>query len=98
MDGNTLAQEVLAYLAGEGIELSEDLGEAEKALRDRLMGVGARALELHVEGRKLGYEGASRRCSCGERRRFVEYRPKTINTLLGGNRSLPLFGCFAGLC
>ena len=83
MDGNTLAQEVLAYLAGEGIELSEDLGEAEKVLRDRLMGVGARVLELHLEGQKLGYEGASRRCLCGERQRFVEYRPKTINTLLG---------------
>jgi len=83
MDGTTLAQEVLAYLVGEGIELSEDLGEAETVLRDRLMAVGARALELHLEGRKLGYEGSSRPCSCRESQRFVEYRPKTIATLLG---------------
>ena len=52
-------------------------------LRDRLMAVGARALELHLEGRKLGYEGSSRPCSCGGHQRFVEYRPKTISTLLG---------------
>ena len=83
MDGTTLAQEVLAYLVGEGIELSEDLGEAETVLRDRLMAVGARTLELHLEGRKLGYEGSSRPCSCRESQRFVEYRPKTIATLLG---------------
>ncbi len=83
MDGTTLAQEVLAYLATEGIELSEDLGEAETVLRDRLMAVGARALELHLQGRKLGYEGSSRRCSCRESQRFVEYRPKTMATLLG---------------
>lgn len=83
MDGTTLAQEVLTYLVGEGIELSEDLGEAETVLRDRLMAIGAQALQRHLEARKLGYEGSSRRCSCGESQRFVEYRPKTISTLLG---------------
>lgn len=83
MDGITLAQEVLAYLAGEGIELSEDLGEAETVLRERLMAIGTQALEMHLEKRKLGYEGCSRRCRCGESQRFVEYRPKTIATLLG---------------
>jgi len=58
MDGTTLAREVLAYLPTEGIELSEDLGEVETVLRDRLMAVGARTLELHLEERKLGYEGS----------------------------------------
>lgn len=83
MDGTTLAQEVLTYLVGEGIELSEDLGEAETVLRDRLMAIGAQALQRHLETRKLGYEGSSRPCSCRESQRFVEYRPKTIATLLG---------------
>jgi len=83
MDGTPLAQEVLAYLTTEGIELSEDLGEAETVLRDRLAAIGARALQMHLEKQKLGYEGCSRRCTCGESQRFVEYRPKTISTLLG---------------
>lgn len=83
MDGTTLAQEVLTYLVGEGIELSEDLGEAETVLRDRLMAIGAQALQRHLETRKLGYEGSTRPCSCRESQRFVEYRPKTIATLLG---------------
>ena len=83
MDGTTLAQEVLAYLAGEGIELSEDLEEAETVLRDQLLAIGAQVLQKRLETQKLGYEGSSRRCSCGGRQRFVEYRPKTIGTLLG---------------
>ena len=83
MDGITLAQEVLAHLVEEGVELSEDLAEAEAVLRDRMLALGAQTLQLHLEKRKLGYEGASRSCPCGERQRFVEYRPKTISTLLG---------------
>ena len=83
MDGTTIAQEVLAYLVQEGVKLSDDLGEAEAALREPLLRIGARALRLHLEGRKLGYEGSSRVCPCGGRQRFVEYRPKTMSTLLG---------------
>jgi hypothetical protein len=83
MDGTTLAEEVLAYLAGEGIELSEDLEDAETVLRDRLLAIGAQVLQKHLEMRKLGYEGSTRRCSCGGSQRFVEYRPKTISSLLG---------------
>ena len=83
MDGTTIAQEVLAYLVQEGVELSEDLGEAEAVLREELLKIGARALGLHLEGRKLGYEGSSRVCVCGGSQRFVEYRPKTMSTLLG---------------
>jgi hypothetical protein len=41
MNGSILAPEVLADLVGEGIELSENLGEAKPVLWDRLMAVGA---------------------------------------------------------
>ncbi len=64
MDGNTIAQDVLAYLANERIELSEDLGQAETVLREQLLKIGAAALERHLGQRKLGYEGSSRACAC----------------------------------
>jgi len=83
MDGFTLAQEVLTELAEDGIERSEDPGEAETVVRERMLALGAQTLQLHLEKRKVGYAGASRPGACGERQRFVEYRPKTITTLLG---------------
>jgi len=83
MDGITLAQEVLTEPAKDGIELSEDLGEAETVVRELLLALGAQTLQLHLEKRKLDYEGASCPCPCGERQRFVEYRLKTVATLLG---------------
>ncbi len=60
MDGITIAQEVLAYLANEGIELSEDLGQAETLLREQLLKIGSASLELHLSRYKLGYQGSSR--------------------------------------
>jgi hypothetical protein len=44
---------------------------------------GVRVLELHLAGRKLGYEGCGRPCSCGGVQRFVGYRSRTVATLLG---------------
>jgi hypothetical protein len=83
MEGTTFAQEVLAYLVREKIELSDDLGKAEAILREQMLRIGAAALEQHLQGKRLGYEGAARACSCGSVQRFVEYRPKTVATLLG---------------
>ena len=83
MDGITIAQDVLAYVANEGIDLSEDLGQAETLLREQMLRIGAKALELHLSRYKLGYEGSNRSCPCGERQRFVAYRPKQVATLLG---------------
>jgi hypothetical protein len=40
-------------------------------------------LELHLAGKKLGYEGSSRPCECGRNQKFVEYRPRTLATTLG---------------
>jgi hypothetical protein len=83
MDGITIAQDVLGYLLGEGIELSDDVHQVEGVLREQLLRIGSRALELQLQKHKLGYEGSSRPCSCGQEQRFVEYRPKTLATLLG---------------
>jgi len=83
VDDSRIAEEVLAYLAAEGVALTENLTQVEKAVRDQMQRIGARVIELHLAGRQLGYEGPSRPCGCGRTQRFVEYRPKTLATLLG---------------
>lgn len=83
MDDTGIAEEVLAYLRAEGVELTEDLTQVEKVLREQMQRIGARVIELHLGGRRLGYHGASLPCRCGRTQRFVEHRPKTVATLLG---------------
>jgi hypothetical protein len=83
MDITRIAQEVLEFVAAEKIELSEDLNAVEVILREQVLRIGARALELHLAGRKLGYEGSSRACECGANQKFVNHRPRTLATLLG---------------
>jgi hypothetical protein len=86
MDLTTVAQDVLALLAAEGVSLSDDLTEAERVIRDAVMRVGARALEAHLARAPLGYEGSSRACDdadCAGRQRFVGHRPRTLATLMG---------------
>ncbi len=83
MDLTEIAQEVRAFVVAEGIELSEDLGQAEAVMQEQMRRIGARALELHLAEHKLGYEGSSRACRCGENQRFVQHRPKTVATVLG---------------
>ena len=84
MDRNTLAGYVLEMMAGEGLALTDDLEQAERVILDTVRGVGARALELHLEQRPLGYEGSSRACDgCDHDQKFVAHRPRTIATLMG---------------
>lgn len=86
MDATTVAQDVLALIESEGICLSDDLGELERIVRDKVLQIGAKAIELRLSGRKLGYEGSSRACDnprCKENQKFVGHRPRTLATLLG---------------
>lgn len=86
MDVNTVAQDVLALLASDGVSLSDDLTEVERVLRDAVLRVGAAAVELHLAGKPLGYEGSSRACDapgCGHDQKFVGHRPRTLGTLMG---------------
>jgi hypothetical protein len=83
VDLTGIAQDVLGFLMTEGINLSDDLGQAESVLQEQIRRIGARALELHLQQHKLGYEGSSRACLCGQNQRFVEHRPKTLATLMG---------------
>jgi hypothetical protein len=83
MDITTIAQEVRALLASEGVELTEDVGVAERVVREKVLAIGRHALQQHFEGRKLGYEGSSRACPCGESQKFVGHREKHVVTLLG---------------
>jgi hypothetical protein len=84
MDLTTIAGEVLAFIASERVELTDDIHQAEAVIRDQVLRIGAAALERHLSGRRLGYEGSGRPCpSCGGVQRFVSHRPRTLATLLG---------------
>ena len=84
MDVSTVAGDVLALLAAEGVALSDDLTVVEAQVRDVAMRIGAKAVEMHLAKQRLGYEGSSRVCGCcGRDQRFVDHRPRTLATLLG---------------
>jgi len=83
MDLTTIAQEVLQFLASEGVALSEDLEQAEQVLREQVTRIGAEALRVHLDSRRLGYEGSTRSCACGSWQRFVGHRFRVVATLLG---------------
>jgi len=86
MDVTTVAQDVLALIAAEGVFLSDDLTELERGVRDAVLRIGAKAVELHLAGKPLGYEGSSRACDgpdCKHDQKFVGHRPRTLGTLMG---------------
>jgi len=63
-----------------------DFGEQEKAVREWVLAVGARALErfYEVHGRR-GHSGPGRVCECGPsgRLQFKDYRRRVVVTLVG---------------
>jgi hypothetical protein len=86
MDVTTIAKDLLALLAEEGVSLSDDLTEVEQVVRDAAMRIGAKAVELRLAREPLGYEGSSRACDnpdCGHDQKFVAHRPRTLTTLMG---------------
>jgi len=86
MDLTTVAEDLLALLKEEGVLLSDDLTQLEQAVREMLMRIGAKAVELHLADKPLGYEGSSRACDnphCSHNQKFVEHRSRTLATLMG---------------
>ena len=86
MDITTVARDVLELLKSEGMALPDDVNELEVCVREAALRAGARAAELHLEGKPLGYEGSSRACPtphCACNQKFVGHRPRTLATLLG---------------
>lgn len=55
----------------------------EFGLRDRMHVVGTAILQIFLNRSEGGYEGSLRRCECGGRARFVEFRAKRVRTVLG---------------
>jgi len=78
-----IAEAVVAFCAQDGVLLTDDLTQLEEAVLTAVRRIGAKAVELHLGRRKLGYAGANRPCPCGRTQRFVEHRPKTIATQMG---------------
>jgi Uncharacterised protein family (UPF0236) len=78
-----ISEAVLSFCISDGVLLTNDLTQIEEALLTVVRRIGAKATEVHLARQRLGYEGASRPCSCGQAQRFVEHRPKTIATQMG---------------
>jgi hypothetical protein len=55
-----IAEKVLELIASHGEEQSDDLSQVEAEVQTTVQRVGARAIEVHWEPRRLGYEGPSR--------------------------------------
>lgn len=86
MELNTVAREVLALILAEGVVLSDNLTDVEQVVRQVVHRIGAKAIELHLSEKKLGYEGSSRACDhpcCRHDQKFMNHRPRTLGTLLG---------------
>jgi hypothetical protein len=86
MNITTVAKDLLALLAEEGIVLSDDLTQMEQVVREAAQRVGAKAVELRLSENPLGYEGSSRACDnpdCRRDQKFVGHRPRTLSTLMG---------------
>lgn len=86
MELNTVARDVLALIQAEGISLSDDLTEVEQVVRQAVLRIGARTVELHLAGKPLGYDGSSRACgqgACKSDQKFMGHRPRTLATLMG---------------
>jgi hypothetical protein len=60
-----------------------DLGEAERAVRDGVLAVGARLLAAALAARGAGHAGPRAACPCGGTAGLEGYRPKAVQTLVG---------------
>lgn len=73
-------------LAAEGVALSDDLTQIEQTVREAVLRIGARAVEMHLAAKPLGYEGSNRACDaagCKGDQKFIEHRSRTLCTLMG---------------
>ena len=60
-----------------------DFGKKEEAAMNLLMSLGKGLLQRLVDQGNNGYKGSSITCKCGGSMKFVQYRPRNIQTLFG---------------
>lgn len=83
MDFTKVAQDVLALANDRGI-LSDDMAQAEENIWALMRELGQAVHQQHMKDQPgLGYEKSSRACGCGAEQKFVGYRAKTFQTLMG---------------
>ena len=84
MDVTRLAQDALRCLVEiHSGPLPGNFNDLERLVRQTMQQAGAKMMELHLAGKKLGYEGSRRPCPCGADQKFVNHRPRTLATTLG---------------
>jgi len=74
----------LAHLLARVSEAAEgDLAAAERAVREGVLGIGARVLAAGLAARGAGKAGPRAPCACGRGATFEGYRRKEVQTLVG---------------
>lgn len=58
------------------------LYDIEKTIREKVLQIGGNILEASLKITGTGYRGSRIKCDCGHKKEFVEYRKKTISTLV----------------
>lgn len=81
MDSTIL--DVMEEVLGGELELVGDLGCLEAVISKKLQTLGQGLLQRILIRKPNGYEGSSLRCSCGQRKRFIDHRQRKIHTAFG---------------
>ena len=71
------------FLKDEIENFAGDFGKAEEKVMNLMMSLGKGLLQRLVGRSNNGYKGSSIVCKCGGSMKFVQYRPRSIQTLLG---------------
>ncbi len=73
----------LEEVFGDELALLPDLGRLEAAVAGKMRTLGRGLLERVLRRQPNGYEGSSKPCACGGRKRFVSHRRRQVHTTFG---------------
>jgi len=81
MDSKVL--DVMEAAFGEELGLAEELGALEAAVTTHMRTLGNALLQRVLDRQSHGYIGSAVACSCGGRKKFINYRSRQVHTSLG---------------
>lgn len=80
---NEILDKMQELLKDEIKNFADDFGKTEEVAMSLLSSVGKELLQRLVDGQPNGYKGSSIACKCGGSMKFVQHRPRNIQTLFG---------------
>jgi len=78
-----ISDKIQELLKDEFENFAGDFGKTEEAAMNLVMSLGKGLLQRLVGLSNNGYKGSSIVCKCGGSMKFVQYRPRNIQTLFG---------------